>query len=112
VVLDEPVSPQDATSLLVSGEHQGDRTVRNGSSTLTGTNDREQHRVEILHVDGAAAEQIAVDDLCGEWVDLPVSALRGNDIQVSVDEQSGLGRVLVAPSGDHARAPRCGLEKL
>ena len=50
---------------------------------------RQQHRVEVLHVDRAAAPQVAVADLAGERVDLPVLRGRRYDVEVAVQQQPG-----------------------
>ena len=52
-----------------------------------GPDDGEQHRVEVLHVDRAAAPQAAVADLARERVDLPVLGGGRDDVQVAVQQQ-------------------------
>ena len=52
-----------------------------------GPHDGEQHRVEVLHVDRAAAPEVAVLDLAGERVDLPVLGRRRDDVEVAVQQQ-------------------------
>jgi hypothetical protein len=47
----------------------------------------EDHGVHVLHVDGAAAPHAAVADLRREGVDLPVVRARGDDVEVTVDEE-------------------------
>src|SRR5690606_18539586 len=70
---------------------------------------REYRRVEVRHVDRAAAVQVPVDDLRGERVLAPVGGLRGYDVEVTVYEQRRLATGVVAPPGDQTRAPRRGL---
>ncbi len=89
MVLDEPVRPEHATGLLVGGEDERDGPIGDDAGSLPSAYDRQQHPVEVLHVDRAAAEEVAVDDLGGERVDLPVAGLRGHDVEVPVDQQSG-----------------------
>jgi hypothetical protein len=90
-VVDDPVGAEQATGFLVGGEHEGDRTVGNHAGPLTRPHDREQHGVEVLHVDGATSEQVAIHDLGRERVDLPVGGARRDNIEVAMDEEAGLG---------------------
>jgi hypothetical protein len=90
-VLGDPVRTLAPTGLLVGGEHQRDRPVGDDAGPLPRAHRRQQHRVEVLHVDGATTEQVAVDDLGGERVDLPVGGSRRHDVEMAVDEEPGLG---------------------
>jgi hypothetical protein len=103
VLVDQPVRAVVPAGLLVRGEHQHDRPPRPCSGPLTGTDDRQHHRVEVLHVDRAAAPDAAVLDLAGERVDGPVRGLRGHDVEVAVDEQRLGGRVGALPAGGERR---------
>ncbi len=68
--------------------------------------DGEQHRVEVLHVDRAAAPQVAVLDLAGERVHLPVVGLGGDDVEVAVQQQRVVAAAPAAPAGDHVGPAR------
>ena len=112
VVLDEGLGTLVPAGLLVGGEAEDDRAFGLATGPGARPDHREQHRVEVLHVDRPAAPQVAVPDLAGERVDLPV--LRGgrDDVEVAVQQQ----RALVAgpggapaPSGDDRRPARLGL---
>ena len=72
VLLDHDLRAVVAPGLLVGGERQHDRPLRHRAGAGARPDDREQHRVEVLHVDRAAAPHEAVLDLAGERVDLPV----------------------------------------
>ena len=50
--------------------------------------DGQHHRVQVLHVDGAATPHAAVADLARERVDLPVLGRRRYDVEVAVHQQS------------------------
>ena len=76
-----------AAGLLVGGEAQHHRPLRLGARPRPGPHDREQHRVEVLHVDRAAAPEVAVLDLAGERVDRPVVRRGGYDVEVAVEQQ-------------------------
>ena len=54
-------APSDAAGLLVGGEDQPDRPPRRHAGTGPSAYDAEHHRVEVLHVDCAAAPDAAVD---------------------------------------------------
>ena len=85
-VLDEPVRPLASTGLLVGREDERDRSGGDGAGALACPHHREQHGVEVLHVDGPAAPEVAVLHLAGERVDGPVVGLGGHDVEVPVDE--------------------------
>ena len=72
--------------------------------------DREHHRVEVLHVDRPAAPDEAVADLAREGVHLPVLGRRGHDVQVAVQQQAVAATRGPAPLGDHVRATGLGLD--
>jgi len=84
VLLDQHLRAEVAAGLLVSGEAEGDRPVRDPTVALACAHDAQQHRVEVLHVDRAAAPQVAVADLPRERVDLPVLGGRRDDVEVAV----------------------------
>ena len=60
---------------------------------------RQDHRVHVLHVDGAAAPDVAVALLAGERVHAPLGGVGGDDVQVPVHQQRGAAAV---------GRPRCG----
>jgi hypothetical protein len=97
-VLDEPVGALASAGLLVGREHERDGALRHDAGPLTGTHHRQQHGVEVLHVDRAAAPQVAVLDLAGERVDRPVGGLRRDDVEVAVHEETVAAGGLVAPA--------------
>ena len=92
-----------AAGLLVGGEAEHRRPGRLDPGAGPGAHHREQHRVEVLHVDGAAAPQVAVLHLAGERVHRPVVGLGGHDVEVAVQQQ----RVAVAgaPARHHVGPP-------
>lgn len=77
----------EATGLLIGGVAENDGTVGDGSGPGPGPDDREHHRVEVLHVDSAAAPHVAVPNLAAERVDPPVRRLRGHHVEMPVDQQ-------------------------
>ena len=77
-----------------------------------GAHHREQHRVEVLHVDRAAAPDVAVLDLPGERVDLPVLGRGRYDVEVPVQQQRALAAGLSAPLRHQRRAAAVELEQL
>ena len=77
--------------LLVGGERDHDVPAGPYARARPVPDDREDHRVHVLHVDRAAAPHHAVADLAGERVHGPVAGLGGHHVQMTVDEQ-GVGR--------------------
>ena len=84
-----------ASSSAVKQSTIGRSGTRPGAGA--GPDDREQHRVEVLHVDRAAAPDVAVLDLAGERVDLPVLGRRRHDVEVAVQQQRAARRRAVPP---------------
>ena len=99
VLVGEEAGAVRGAGLLVGGE--GDHDVPAGPDPCAGPgpDDREDHRVHVLHVDGAAAPDDPVADLAGEGVHGPVVGLGGHHVEVAVDQQ----RV-----GATGRCPRSG----
>src|SRR3712207_6874768 len=55
-------------------------------TTLFRSDHGEDHRVEALHVDRAAAPQVPVPDLTAERVDRPLGRVGRHDVEVAVHE--------------------------
>ena len=112
-VLHQPMRSQEAAGFLVGRERQGDRAIRDRSRALAGADHRQQDGVEVLHVDGAAAVQVAVDDLGGERVDSPLLGECRYDVEVPVQQQPRPAircAPRCTPLGDDARPARFGLD--
>ena len=110
----EPGGAERAAGLLVRGEDEPDRTPGRAARAHPLADHRQQDRVEVLHVHRAAAPDVAVDDLAGERVDLPVGRDRRHHVGVAVDQQRRQRGVaaLGCPVGDQSGAARLGLEQL
>src|SRR6478752_6589644 len=101
VVLKPPTSPTASVQPSSSSRWSSTRTcaplwppasssaVKQSTIGRAGTRpyDGEQHGVEVLHVDRTAAPHVAVLDLAGERVDLPVLRGGGYDVEVAVEQQ-------------------------
>ena len=72
----------------------------------------QDHRVHVLHVDGAAAPDAAVALLGGERVDLPVGGVGRHDVEVAVDGEAGPVAVRALDADDDAGPPGLALEEL
>ena len=106
VLLDEHLGASMAAGLLVCGEAEHDRPLGHVAGLLPCPHRREEHRVEVLHVDGATTPHVAVPHLAAERVDLPVRGRRGHDVEMPVQQQPTplTGRpVAVAAPGRHDR---------
>ena len=95
VLLDQVVRAEHSAGFLV-GEERDDEVA---GRLLVGAEDvlerGEDHRIHVLHVDGAAAPEHAVLDDALERVDRPVVRLGGHHVEVAVDDQCasvGAGR--------------------
>ncbi len=97
MLLDEHLGAVMTAGLLVGGEAEHDRAIGHRVRAGPGADDGQQHGVEVLHVDRAAAPQVAVADLAGERVDLPVLGRGRHDIEVAVQQQRVLAAGLSAP---------------
>src|SRR3546814_20964880 len=99
MVVDEVLRALVPTGLLVGGEAQHDGTVRHRTDASPGSDNREPHRVEILHFEGAASPQVDVLHLPGARHDLHVLPGRGNHTLGTVQTQRTAGPV--TPSCDY-----------
>ena len=98
------------TGLLVGGEAEHQGPVREYAGTGARSYGREQHRVEVLHVDGAATPHLTVVDLPAEGVQLPVVRVGRYDVEVTV-HQHGVA-VRPAPPGKDIGASGLGFPQL
>ncbi len=73
VLVDQPVRAVRAAGLLVGDERQHDVPRRAAALAEPLPDDREDHRVHVLHVDRAAPPDAAVGDLPAERVVGPVA---------------------------------------
>ncbi len=112
VVVDQVPRPVRTARLLVREE--GDHDVARGPAPAAQpvADDRQGHRVHVLHVDRATPPHAPVGDLAGEGVVGPVRRVRRYDVQVAVDEERGPGRVRALDPGHRGRASRVRLEDL
>ena len=112
VVGDEEVRPLGAAGLLVGEEDDDEVAWGHGAGAGEVAHAREDHRVHVLHVDGAAAPDAAVALLPRERVDRPVGGVGRHDVEVAVDAQRA--RLAVGPGDAHgdADAARVALERL
>ena len=108
-VVDRPSRPEDAARLLVR-EHRDDHVPR-GTPPLPRhlSDDREDHRVHVLHVDRATAPEQPIALLPAERVDLPVARLGGNHVEVPMEHERVQGRILAGQSHDDVRPAGCRL---
>ena len=87
VVVDQPARAVQAARLLVGQEGEHDVARGFAAAAQAFADDREGHGVHVLHVDGAAAPDVAVvGDLAREGVHRPVGGISGNDVEVTVDQ--------------------------
>jgi hypothetical protein len=106
VLLDEEPGAVRAPGLLVGGERQHDVARGHHPVAAPPAHDRQHHRVEVLHVDGAPAPQVAVAQLAGERVHRPLRRVGRHHVEVPVHQQRLAGRVGSGDPGDHIRAAR------
>src|SRR5579862_7763863 len=74
--------------------------------------ERECHRVHVLHVDGATTPQAIVANLAATRIDLPVGSIRRYDVDVTMNQESGPARVLAGPTRDDGCTAGCRLVHL
>ena len=110
MLLDEEFGTPVAARLLVGGEGEHDVAVRLAPLAHPLPDDREDHRVHVLHVDRAAPPHAAVGDLARERVTAPVERVGRHDVQVTVNEQCGAAPVVPFHAGDEAGPLRVRLE--
>ena len=107
-VLDEPVRPEVAAGLLVGEEREHERPARSASGPQSVADDRQDHRVHVLHVDGAAPPHHrhapVVVDLGGERRVRPVVGVRRDDVEVPVQQDRVGVRLLALHAGEDTRA--------
>ena len=111
VLVDQHLGAPVAAGLLVGGEAERDRPLRHPALALPLPDHGEQHRVEVLHVDGPAAPEVAVLDLPGERVDPPVLASAGTTSRwpCSSSAVAAPGRPSApSPTSGRARTRRAG----
>ena len=74
--------------------------------------DRQLHRDEVLHVDRAAAPDVAVGDVAGERVVGPPLRRRRHDVEMAEQQERLAAGPVAAEAGGHGAAARDGLEDL
>ena len=84
--IDQPPRAADPSRLLV-GEHREDEVARRPAAGLGANQGSDHHRHTALHVERAAAPQVAVDDVAAEGTVAPVLVDRGDDVDVALEEQ-------------------------
>ena len=104
VVPHQVVGAEGGAVLLVRGEGQHDVAARAAALAGPGPDDRQHHRVHVLHVDRAAPPDHPVADLTGERVHRPVGGLGGHHVQMAVDQQGVGVRIRPGDAGHHVGA--------
>jgi hypothetical protein len=95
---------QGAAGLLVSEEGEDDVPLGLFPGPGEAPQDRKDHGVHVLHVDGAAAPDEPVLQFGAERVHGPLVLEGGNHVEVAVHYQGAGRRVLTGHPGDHVRA--------
>ncbi len=111
VVVGEEAGAVHRARLLVGGERDDEVAPGAYARAHPVADDGEDHRVHVLHVDGAAPPDHAVAHLAGERVHAPVVRPRGDDVEMTVDEQGGGGGVGAREARDDVGAPRGALQE-
>ncbi len=109
VVVHQPASAPTPARLLVGGEREH-HVARPPPLPQPLPDDGQDHRVHILHVDRAAPPDAAILGLPGERVHPPVGRIRGDHVEMTVDEQAGPRPVLALDPDHDAGAFRVRLE--
>ena len=91
VLVDQPAGAELAAGLLVGDEGQHDVARRLDAGAGPVADQRQHHRVHVLHVDRAAAPDVAVALLAGERVHAPLGRIGGDDVEVAVHQQRAAG---------------------
>ena len=112
VMIDQVVRPFAAAGLLVGQEGQHDVAGRPLAAAGPLADERERHRIHVLHIHRATTPHVAVAHLAGERVDRPLAALGRHDVEVAVDEQRRPAAVGTFDARDRRCTPRRGLDDL
>jgi len=99
---DHPLGTHDPRGLLIREEREQQRPPGHDPLPAVVADHREHHADHVLHVDGASSVEPAVADLTGERRDGPVLGDRGDDVDVSVHDQSARVRVGSLDPGEQA----------
>ena len=91
-VVDQPLAAVLAAGLLVGHEREHQIARRHDAGAFEVPRDGEHHADHVLHVDRAAAPDVAVLDGAGERVHAPVGGLGGHHVEVAVDQQRTAAR--------------------
>ena len=102
----------DAAVLLVGEEREHEVALRGSAGAQQVGGGREDHRVHVLHVHGAAAPEHPVADLPRERIDRPVRGIGGDHVEVAMDDEGRLLGVAARDASDDARATRVGVDQL
>src|SRR5262249_1588029 len=112
MVVDHEVPAVAATGLLVSEEREDQVARGNAALPPPLADDREDHRVEVFHVDRAATPEVAILDLAGERVHRPLAGVGRNDVEVAVYQQGSPAAVGAFVARHDADPPRGALPDL
>ena len=110
VVVHQPAGAPGPARLLVGDERQHHVARRAAALPQALPDHREHHRVHVLHVHRAAAPDAPVLGIAGERVHPPVARIRGDHVQMAVDEQGGPRLILALDPGHDAGAFRVRLQ--
>ena len=104
-VVDQPLRPVAAAVLLVGyeREHQIPRRHDAGPPQLPGDDDH--HADHVLHVDRAAAPDIAVFDRAGKRVHAPFGRFGRHHVEMPMDQQGATRAVGAREPGEHIAPP-------
>ena len=110
-VVDQPLAAVLAAGLLVGDEREHQVARRHDARAFEVPGDRDHHPDHVLHVDRAAAPDVAVLDRAGERMHAPVGRLGGHHVEVAVQHQGAALAVGALQSGEHVGpARRAGLD--
>ena len=100
-IVDQPVRPV-ATAVLLVG-HEGEHQVawRHDAGLLQLPGDHDRHAHHVLHVDRAAAPDVAVFDRARERVHAPFGRFGRHDVEMPMDQQGATGSVGALQAGEH-----------